>query len=170
MKNTFMVIPLAFLICFVVGCQQGERVLVKPLSEPFSDVEADIQAIKDIIAELNATLNSGDTGRYMPFYADNVAEFYANEAAFVGKEAIRKRDQQMFDEMTLQDVYKVQNVKVSGDLAVAHFLWSTTVKFKASGKSDETNGNWIMVFEKQSGETWKVIYSIWSDEGLVRPT
>jgi ketosteroid isomerase-like protein len=76
----------------------------------------------------------------------------------------------MFDEMILNDVYSIKDVKVSDDLAVAHFTWSTTVQFKATGKSDETNGNWIMVFERQSDGSWKVIYSIWSDEGLVRPS
>ena len=40
MKSTFMVIPLVFLLCFVVGCQQDEEVI----EEPVADVEADIQA------------------------------------------------------------------------------------------------------------------------------
>ena len=36
MNKLFMVIPLVFLLCFTVGCQQGERVLVQPLSDdPF---------------------------------------------------------------------------------------------------------------------------------------
>jgi len=165
MKNTFMVIPLLLLLGFIVGCQQGTEAVLQP--KP--DVEADIQAIKNIVAELEAALNAGDTDRYIPFYADNIVEIYPNEPAYIGKEAIRSRDKQMFEEMTLQDVYTVQDVKVSGNLAVAHFLWSTTVIFKASGETDDTNGNWIMVFEKQSDETWKVVYSIWSDEGLIRP-
>ena len=166
MKNTFMVILLVLLLCFAIGCQQGGEVA----EEPKPDVEADIQAIKDSIAELNTAVNSGDYDRGLALYADNAVEIWPNEPAESGKEAIRSRSQQLFDELTLQDVYTVKDIKVSGDLAVAHFLWSTTVKFKANGKSDETNGNWIMVFGKQSDETWKVIYSIWSDESLVSPT
>ena len=165
MKKLLMVISLVFLFCITFSCEQGERVLVEPKAE----VEADIQAIKDIISELNAALNTGDSERYLPFYSDNIVEIYPNEPAYVGKEVIRNRDQEMFDEMILNDVYTVQDVKVSNDLAVAHFNWSTTVQFKATGKSDETKGNWIMVFERQPDRSWKIIYSIWSDEGLVRP-
>ena len=160
------VITLIFLIFIASGCERSERVLV----EPKADVEADIQAIKDIISELNAVVNAGDSDRFLPFCADDIVVIYPNEPAYVGKEANRSRDQQTFDEMILNDVYTVENVKVSNDLAVAHFTWSTTVQFRENGKSDETNGNWIMVFERQPDSSWKVIYSIWSDEGLVRPT
>jgi len=166
MKRILIVIPLVFLFCIAVGCQQGERVLV----EPKPNVEADIQAIKDAIVEVEAAVNAGDTDRAMVHLADDAVLIRPNEPALIGKEAIRESVQQEFGGVTLQDVYTVKGIKVSGDLAVAHFLWSTTFKFKANGKSDETNGNWIMVFEKQSDETWKIIYSIWSDEGLVIPT
>jgi ketosteroid isomerase-like protein len=166
MKNTFMVIPLFFLCCFAVGCLQRGEVA----EEPVADVEADIQAIKDAIVEVEAAVNAGDTDRAMVHLADDAVLIRPNEPALIGKEAIRGSVQQEFDEVTLQDVYTVKSIKVSGDLAVAHFLWSTTFKFIANGKVDETNGNWIMVFGKQSDETWKIIYSIWSDEGLVIPT
>ena len=84
-------------------------------------------------------------------------------------EAIRNRDQQLFEEVTLQDVYTVQDVKVSGDLAVAHVTLSAVITIKSSGETTKTNGNWILVFSKQSDGSWKIIYSIWSDESLVRP-
>ena len=166
MKKLLVVIPLVFLFCVSYSCQQGEKVSM----EPAADVEADIQAIKDIISELNAGVNAGDIDRYLPFCADNIVVIYPNEPAYVGNEANRNRNQQTFDEMILNDVYTVKNVKVSNDLAVAHFTWSTNVQFKATGKSNEINGNWIMVFERQPDNAWKNIYSIWSDEGLGRPT
>ena len=51
MKSIFMVMPLVFLCCFAVGCQQGEEV-------PAVDVEADIQTIKDTAPELEHATNS----------------------------------------------------------------------------------------------------------------
>jgi hypothetical protein len=65
MKNTFIVILLVLLPCLIVGCQQGERALVQPISEPAADVEADIQAIKDIIEQGEFGLNTGDIDRLM---------------------------------------------------------------------------------------------------------
>jgi hypothetical protein len=65
MKNTFMPILLVLLPCLIVGCQQGERVLLRPISEPAADVEADIQAIEDIIEQGEVGLNTGDIDRLM---------------------------------------------------------------------------------------------------------
>ena len=165
MRRIIILLTILAFLCFTVACQQGEEAA----SEVKADVEADIQSIKDIVTELEAAMNIGDCDRYLQFYADNAIEIYPNESAYHGKEAIRSRGQKMFDEMTLQDVYKVQDVRVSNDLAVAYLIWSTTVRVNASGNTDKTNGNWIMVFEKQPNGVWKVIYSIWSDESLVYP-
>jgi ketosteroid isomerase-like protein len=166
MKNTFMVIPLVLLCCFIVGCQQRREVA----EEPAADVGADIQAIKDMIVETESAVNAGDTDRVMAMVADDIVTIRPNEPALIGKKANRNRTQQEFDELELQDVYEIKDIHISGDLAVAHFLWSTKLKIKANGKSGETNGNWITVAERQPDGAWKCIYSIWSDEGLVRPT
>lgn len=166
MKNIFMVIPLVFLCCLIVGCQRRGEVA----EEPVADAEADIQAIRDMIVELESAVNAGDTDRSMALSADDIVVIRPNEPALIGKEAVRNSTQQEFDELELQDVYEIKNIHVSGDLAVTHFLWSTKLKIKANGKSDETNGNWITVAERQPDGAWKCIYSIWSDEGLVRST
>ena len=61
MNKLLLSIHLVFLFCFIVGCQQGERVLVE--SKP--DVEADIQAIKDIIADINTAVSAADVNTIM---------------------------------------------------------------------------------------------------------
>ena len=165
MKNTFMVIPLVFLFCLIVGCQQGERVLV----EQKPDVEADIQAIRDRVAELSAAIKAADIDRVMSLFADNAVRIPPNEPAQSGKEAIRNDFQQIFDEYTLQEDGVVADVNVSGDLAVIHLTYSGIATPKAGGESGKYHGNWIIIFEKKSDDTWKVIYSIWSDETLVYP-
>ena len=158
MKRLFMLI--SFLCC--LGCQQGEEVAS-------GDVEADIQAIRDSIMELEAAVNAGDTDRLMPLSTNDIVVIRPNEPALIGKEANRRRNQQEFDEFALQEVYEIKNIDVSGDLAVAHFTWSTTATIKASGKTVNPKGNWIMVYKRQPDGAWKIIYSIWSDENLIYP-
>ena len=165
MKKLLMVISLVFLFCINFSCEQDDRVLV----EQKSDVEADIQTIKASVKEYEAAVNTADIDRYLQLYADDVIDIYPNKPALSGKEAIRKRDQQLFEEVTLQDVYTVQDVKMSGDLAVAHVTLSAVITIKASGESFKTNGNWILVFRRQFSDSWKIIYSIWSDESLISP-
>ena len=166
MKSTFMVIPLAFLLCLIVGCQQG----VEVVEQPVPDVEADVQAIKDKIAGLNAAVNVADLDGLMSIYGDEAVRIPPNEPPSVGKEAIQKSAQQMFDGMSPQEEKDVvEDVQVSGNLAVAHVKWSSLITPKDGGAPSNVNGNWILVFKRESGNLWKIIYSIWNDETLVRP-
>ena len=160
MKRLLMLIPLVFVCC--LGCQQGEEVATV-------DVEGNIQAIKDSVAELEAAVNMGDVDKIMSFYADNAVRIPPNEPALIGKEAIQRLSRQAADEFDLQEVYEVKNVKISGDMAVAHIAWSSTVTIKASGETVNPKGNGMRVYERQSDGDWKCIYSIWSDETLVHP-
>ena len=163
MKRLLMLIPLAFLCC--LGCQQGERVLV----EPKPDVEADIQAIKDMVAEMEAATNSADLN-WPTYYGEETVSIPPNAPPSIGKEAILRSAKKMFEEMSPQEKDVVQDVQVSGNLAVAHVTWSGLITPKAGGDPFNANGNWILVFRRESDNAWKVIYSIWSDESLVSPT
>ena len=165
MKNAFMVISLIFLLCLIVGCQQGE----KAAGESNADVEADIQAIKDIVADINAAVSAADIDTIMSIYADDAVRIPPKEPAAIGKEAIQRDAQKMFEEMSPQEKDVVKDVQVSGNLAVAHIAWSALITPKAGGEPFDANGNWILVFKRESGEAWKVIYSIWNDETLVHP-
>ena len=164
MKRLLMLIPLALLCC--LGCQQGERVLV----EPKADVEADIQAIKDIVAELQAANNISDVDTVMSYYADNSVVIPTNEPAVIGKDAIRDWSQQFYDSFTPKEVYVVDTVEISGRLAVARVPWSGVFTPKDGGEQRKSNGNMLWIFKRQSDESWKIAYLIWSNETLVRQT
>ena len=160
MKRLLMLIPLVFLCC--LGCQQGE-------GPATVDVEADIQAIKDVVAEWSAAFNAADVDKIFSYYADEVVRIPPNEPALTEKEAIRSKVQQAFDEYTAEGKDIVENVEVSGDLAVAHTTYKYVVTSKTGQDSVETKGNEILVLKKQANGTWKFTYLIWSDEGLIRP-
>jgi len=156
-----MLIPLVFLCC--LGCQQGEKVAAV-------DNEADIKAIKDIVAELQAANNISDVDRVMSYYADNSVVIPTNEPAAIGKDAIRDWLQQFYDAFTPKEVYVVNTVEISGRLAVAHIPWSGVFTPKDGGEQRKSYGNMLLIFKKQPDESWKIAYSIWSNETLVRPT
>ncbi|MBN2320990.1 MAG: SgcJ/EcaC family oxidoreductase [Acidobacteria bacterium] len=164
MKTLLMLIPLILLCC--PGCQQGERVLV----EPKADVEADIQAIKEKIAELNSAVNAGDLYKLISIYGDDAVRIPPNEPPSIGKEAIQQSAEQMFDNLSPREEKDVvENVQVSGNLAVAHIKWSSLITPKTGSEPFDVNGNWILVFKRESDNSWKIIYSIWNDETLVHP-
>lgn len=163
MKTLLNFISLVLLFC--LGCQQSERVLV----EPKADVEADIQAIKDILAEWEDAINTSDIEKSMLHRADDAVSISPNKPATLGKEAERDSLRRAFEQSTYHDTYEVKDIRVSGDLAVAHVTFVSVATPKVGGDPTEHNGNWIVVFEKQPEDTWNCIYMIYSDESLIYP-
>ena len=98
-----------------------------------------------------------------------VARIPTNQPALKGKDAIRSGYQKLFDNYVFQDKYVVKDVNIGRDLAVAHVIWSTVITPKAGGEKINANGNWIINFKKQPDGAWKCIYTVFSDESLVRP-
>jgi len=171
MKNALMVIALILLCCFIAGIAFWIlRPAEPPLPEPAADVEADIQAIRDISDKWQIAINAGDLDTLMSFYAEDTVKIPPNEPVIVGKEAVRSIYQKHFAEHIRQEKHEIVDIKVNGELAINHMIWSWIDAPKVSGESGEPKGNGIRVFQKQSDGTWRVIYMIWSDESLVPPT
>jgi uncharacterized protein (TIGR02246 family) len=160
MKRLFMLIPLALLCCS--GCQQSEETVGV-------DVEADIQAIKDMVAEWNVALNTGDIDKLSFYHADDVIVIPPDGPALIGKEACIRTLQQLLSEVNYNEADVVEDVQVSGDLAVTHFTWESANKLKTGEELPKSSGDGIIVLRKQSDSAWKFIYFIHSDESLLRP-
>lgn len=192
MQRLLTVISLVFLCFFTVGCRQGEEVAggnggvenrtnkdkladysaaanAGNAGETANDAEADIQAVKEVLADFNAAINNGDIDKASFYHAEEAIVVPPNEPALIGKEASINLLQQLFDHINYQEVDEVNDVQVSGDLAVAHYTWTSANTFKAGGSQPNSSGNGLMVLKKQPDETWKFIYLIWSDESLTSP-
>ena len=166
MKRLLMLIPLAFLCCLTVSCISREE----SASQSAEDVEADIQAIKDLIVEFKAEFKTPDFDKILSYFADEIIRIPAKGSAAVGKEAIRARYEQMFNSLTIQQEDVIEDVQVSGDLAVAYVVFTYIATPKGGQDSIESNCNEIMVLRKQDDSTWKFIYLIWNDESLIYPS
>ena len=169
MKRLLIVVLLVAAI-FVLGLViAGVAVWKLKTSEP---LETDIQAIKGIVQEWEDGFNAGeiDTGRGMLHLADDAIAVRPNEPALVGREAIRSGRKQWAEELLLQEDYVVENVDISGNLAVVYATWSNIVTPKSGGEPRRGNGNWILIFKKQPDGKWNCTYSIYSNENLISPT
>jgi uncharacterized protein (TIGR02246 family) len=158
MRRLLILIP--FLCC--LGCQQGEKVAAV-------DVEADIRAIRLILAEMNSAFNASNIDSFMEFFAEDATDIPANEPSTVGKEAIKANIQELLTTTTFQEQDSVKDIKVSGNIAVAHVAYASSFTNTESGESGNVQGNWLLVFEKNANDGWRIIYSIFSDESLVHP-
>ena len=163
MKKLLMVIPLVLLFCFTFTCQKGEEVAKEP--EPVVDVEADIKAIKTNLDEWVPLYNAGDFESIMSvYYTEKSVRMPQDEPIQLGKEAILaayKKSRDQFDEHCESSI--PDYIRVSGDLAVAHGVDNGTNIPKDGGEPEEYNIKWVIVLERQPGNTWKWIWEIWND-------
>ncbi len=155
MKKLFMILSLAFLLCFTFGCQQAEEVA----EETVVDVEAEKEEIKDILDEWVVAYNAGEFERLVSFYfADDAVQMNSNQPILEGKEAILanfKEAREAADEYCESSIY--ENVRVSGDLAFVLGNDIFTATPKAGGEPIKTDSKWVAIFERQSDGTWKCI-------------
>ena len=162
MKNQLLLIPLLLLLCFIFTCQKQDT---EATTEIQPNLEADIAAIKLILDEWVQLYNAGDFDKLMSiFYAENSVLMSPNVSIRKGKEAIllgyqkaRESDDEQVDSSVVEDV------RVSGDLAVARGIDTGTSTPKSGGKPVHFNLKWLIVFERKSDGIWKCIYEIWND-------
>ena len=165
MKKLLIVIPVVFLLCFTLACQKQGKEVAK---EPVVDVEADVAAIKASIDEFVQLYNACDFDRIMSiFYAENAIQMPPNEPIRKGKEAIllgSQKTRESNDEHIDSSV--VEDVRVSGDLAVVWGIDTGTTTPKSGGEPVKYSLKWLIVLERQLDGTWKWIYEIWNDNPL----
>jgi ketosteroid isomerase-like protein len=164
-KNQPCVTPLVLLLCFAFACQkQG----IEVSKEAGVNVEADVAAIKASFDEWVQLYNAGDFDRIMSiFYAENAILMSPNVSIRKGKEAILlwyQKASELNDEHVDSSV--VEDVRVSGDLAVAWGIDAGATTPKSGGEPVKYNLKWLTVLERQSDGTWKWIYEIWNDNPL----
>jgi ketosteroid isomerase-like protein len=89
-----------------------------------------------------------------------------NQMPIVGKEAIMAAYQETFDQYSsMQLSLPVEDVRSSGDLAVARGSYYLMVTPEAGGPSDVTlEGKYISTFSRQEDGSWKCSREIWNSD------
>lgn len=162
MKKLLSVIPLAALLCFMVGCQQGKEAKKKDKT----DIGVVGEDIKQFVKEWAEASNAGDLDRIMSMVANNCVRIPPNAPPLIGKEAIRKDQQQFFDLYTFKGDEAVVDFQVCGDFAFSRGTWVYNLIPKAGGESNKAYGNFIDIYQKQSDGSLKLFWNTWSDEGF----
>ena len=163
MKNPILVVSLVLLLCFTFGCQKGEEAA----KAPKVNVEADVAAIKASFDEFVQLYNAGDFEKIMSNYAENSIQMPPNESNRKGKEAILlgyQKTRELNDEHC--DSRVVEDVRVSGDLAIVRGTDTGTTTPRSGGEPVKYSLKWLTVLERQSDGAWKSIYEMWNDNPI----
>jgi uncharacterized protein (TIGR02246 family) len=125
---------------------------------------ADVQAIKEASAAWDKAWNAGDADKLASLYTDDAIAMGPNQPARVGKEAIRGSCRKYFAQFSEENRSLVEDVRISGNLAVARGTQETRTISKAGGDSFEDRAKWVSVFQRQPDGSWKILWEIFNSD------
>ena len=152
MKIAFTVTFCVFLVLFS-ACSQK-------VNDP-----ADVQAIKDTQPTFDKAWNAGNAEAVASgFYTADATKMEPNKPAVVGRDAIRALLQKYSDQFSQEGRNVAEDVRVSGDLAVARGTFEGKENLKAGGYSAQFKGKWITAFQRQPDGSWKAFWDIYNSD------
>jgi ketosteroid isomerase-like protein len=142
MKNFLSVIPLVFLLCFVVGCQRS--VVTSAV-----DIAAEEAAVREAFETQNKAGLAKDVDLFMSGLAEDVVLTGTG-----GKDKIREWYSNWFSEGNYWDKTTIDKIGISssGDIAYLVCRWEN---FNDEGSRGR--GSNVFVMKKQADGTWKLV-------------
>jgi len=124
----------------------------------------DVQAIKDVNTIWDKAWNAGNADALASIYTADAVAMDPNQPASVGRDAIRASCQKYFEQFSDENRVFVEDVRVSGDLAVARGTQETRTSPKGSDHSVQDKTKWVTAFERQPDGSWKAFWDIWNSD------
>jgi uncharacterized protein (TIGR02246 family) len=126
---------------------------------------SDVQGIKDTQPLFDKAWNAGNAEQVVSdFYTADAMRLDPYQPALAGQDAIRASLQKFFDQYTSEGRNVAEDVRVSGDLAVARGIYEGKSSLKAGGNSVEDKGKWLTAFQRQADGTWKSFWDIYNSD------
>ena len=132
---------------------------------PKVDNPTDVQAIRDA----SLTWDKAWTGAKAEalasgFYTADAVQMDPNQPALVGRQAIRAASQKHFDRYIDEGRSILEDVRVSGDLAVARGTFEGTSTPKTGGSSTRLKEKFLTAFQRQADGSWKAFWDIYNSD------
>lgn len=162
-KSYVSLIALLSVVCTAYACQARASDVAASAPEPA--LAADVTAINALLGDWVRLYNAGSFEELISvFYAEHAALMSPNQPPRLGREAILRsfrNDAESNNEHCDSSV--MEDVRVSGDLAVARGTDTGTSTPRNGGRPVTYSLKWLMAFERQPDRTWKCIYEMWND-------
>ncbi len=118
--------------------------------------------IRNASAAWDMAFNAGDVDSLMDRYHESAVSMVPGHPASVGREAIRRDFESFFSENAGQHTTSIDEIVVSGDLAVERARYSMDITPK-SGSAIAERGKHIVVYRRNPDGTWQVLWEIWNE-------
>ncbi|MBE3063552.1 MAG: nuclear transport factor 2 family protein [Spirochaetes bacterium] len=142
MKTTFSVMLLSVLV-LLSAC-------APKVNDP-----ADVQAITQSMNEYFTAVIAGNVPASVAMLTDKTGYYEPHMPAMVGRDAVTKFHQMIFDQFTIEMNAPVVDVRVVGNLAVVRGTYTQKLTPKTEGAAVSDSGNWTVVLQRQADRAWK---------------
>ena len=148
MKTLFSIVA-TLLVLAISGCA------------PQVDVEADTAAVMKWFDESTAALNAND-GSIVDLGTEDAVVMYADAPAVTGRDALRARQQAIYDQATFEENRSVDEVVISGDWAFVRWAGTGTMTPKDGSEPSVFDRKGIAILQRQPDNSWKMARVIWN--------
>ncbi len=152
-------LPFVVFAMVLAACAPASQ---EPVSESAAETEAVVEAIEEMEAQYASAITSGDLEAILALYSDKGAHLVPNQPASIGKSAIRTLWEERFAQSVYESTQTVEEVRVSGDLAVSRTNIKGTTTLKDGSEPNAFNLKALIIYERQSDGSWKRAWSIYN--------
>ena len=163
-KCTWLTIPLKYALAVILLVAVCEMLVQTPARAAESCVlsaaaMADAEAgIKETIAAYNAALNGGHTMAVLPLYTNDGVFMPPYSESAVGKEAVKKGYDKVFDELKFHVQFAIAELVVMAPTwAYVRTNSVGTTDHHSSGKTTAEANQELFIFEKGNDGKWRIV-------------
>src|SRR5271167_4827947 len=114
-------------------------------------------AIRSVLALYNDALNGGKTATVLPLYADDGVFMPPYSQSAVGKEAVRKAYDAVFDELKFRVKFNIAELVVMApDWAYVRTNSAGTTDHHSTGKTTAEANQELFIFKKGAAGEWRI--------------
>ena len=129
-----------------------------------ANVQADEQAIRALLDGWGKAATAGDVDALMKYYVAEPAKLGPGRPSMEGADAVRSMFTGVLATAAIKTELVPQDIRVSGDLAVARGVQTGTATPKAGGPPSAIHVKWVGVYARQADGSWRCAYDIWNSD------
>jgi ketosteroid isomerase-like protein len=113
------------------------------------------QEITNLLKAYEKALNTSDTNAAMALYGSEPIFMAQNAPAFVGRDAVQRSYQHIFEMIKLNVVFTIHEIVEMGDLAYARTTSAGQQEVLAAHTKSKEANNELFIFRREEGQ-WKI--------------
>jgi ketosteroid isomerase-like protein len=124
------------------------------------DPKTDVETLRRLIQETATAIKANDAAGIMAHYSKDIIVSYPGRPDTTYDEFDRSYRQMLAPNTTTNAVPTIDEILVSGDLAVIRMRWNTTIVDKVTGGSTSRQAKDLQVWRRENG-AWKFCRGMW---------